>query len=395
MGLGVVRALGTQGVPVIVMHYDERDMAHVSKYVSEEIWTPHPERQEEEFIAQLLEWGGRYGDGILVPACDEMLAVVSRHKEALARCYMVACPEWAITRQFIEKKYTYALAREIGVPCPQTLIPQSTSEAEAFGKAIGYPCLVKPSQGHLFWDQFRRKMTRAEDLHELMDAYQQAAALGLEVMLQEIIPGDDAHGVNYNAYFWDGQPRAEFTAEKVRNAPPLLGSPRVAISKDIPQVIEPGRKILQAMGFYGFACTEFKRDPRDGIYKLMEVNGRHNLSSLLAVRCGINFPWLEYKHLVLGELPTQTTFQTGVYWIDLTRDLGYSIRHFAKERYSPIQYIRPYVKPHVFAILDLRDPKPFVRRSTFLVKKALLALASIFDIRRLRRSSARERQSPA
>ena len=52
----------------------------------------------------------------------------------------------------------------------------------------------------------------------------------------------------------------------------------MVLSEHVPEVIEPGRKILQAMGFYGYACTEFKRDPRDGSHKLMEVNGRHNLS---------------------------------------------------------------------------------------------------------------------
>ena len=32
----------------------------------------------------------------------------------------------------------------------------------------------------------------------------------------------------------------------------------------------------------GFACTEFKYDARDRTFKLLEVNGRHNLSSLLS-----------------------------------------------------------------------------------------------------------------
>jgi predicted ATP-grasp superfamily ATP-dependent carboligase len=129
----------------------------------------------------------------------------------------------------------------------------------------------------------------------MIAVYQQAAQSGLEVVLQEFIPGDDSLGVNYNSYFWDGEAIIEFTAEKLRNAPPRFGSPRVIMSKDMPEVIAPGRKILQAMGFHGFSCTEFKKDPRDDVYKLMEVNGRHNLSSQLAVSCGINFPWVHYK----------------------------------------------------------------------------------------------------
>jgi predicted ATP-grasp superfamily ATP-dependent carboligase len=195
-------------------------------------------------------------------------------------------------------------------------------------------------------------------------------------MLQEYIPGEDSDGVNYNSYFWNGNPLVEFTAEKLRNGPPWLGSTRVAISKMIPEVIEPGRKIIEAMGFYGFSCTEFKRDSRDGVYKLLEVNGRHNLSSSLAVRCGINFPWLEYTHLVNGKLPEKSDFDKGIYWIDTFRDVGYTLKHLRSEKYSPAYYIRPYFGPRVFAIIDRRDPKPFFNKLSNAMNSALGKLSS-------------------
>jgi predicted ATP-grasp superfamily ATP-dependent carboligase len=163
-------------------------------------------------------------------------------------------------------------------------------------------------------------------------------------------------------------------ALKVRNAPPTFGSPRVAMSGHAPEVIESGRKILQAMNFYGFACTEFKKDSRDGVYKLMEVNGRHNLSSLLAVRCGMNFPWIHYNHLMQNELPPASDYREGVYWIDLLRDVGYSLKSRRQEGYTLKQYTSPYFHEHVFAILDWKDPKPFIKRCLDLVKSLGKAL---------------------
>jgi D-aspartate ligase len=356
MGLAVIRALGSMGVPIIVMVYDEReDIGYVSKYV----------------IDMLVKYASHLGGSILIPTSDETLAAISRHKAILERYYIVACTEWNITEQFIDKKRTYALADAIGVPAPKTTIPHSAEELERYSRTIDYPCLVKPCQSHSYYSRFKRKMTKVENLDQMLAAYQEAADAGLNVMLQELIPGDDSQGVNYNSYFWNGEPLVEFTAGKVRNAPPELGSPRVAVSKHIHEVLEPGRKILQAMGFYGYACTEFKKDARDGIYKLMEVNGRHNLSGLLAVRCGINFPWIHYNHLVCGELPSSRDYQTGVYWIDIIRDIGYSIKCFRKESYSLSQYIQPYRSPHIFAILDMRDPKPFVQRCINLAKRGL------------------------
>jgi predicted ATP-grasp superfamily ATP-dependent carboligase len=370
MGLGVIRALGIMGVPIVAVVYNENeDMGYVSKYVKEWIPAPHPEKAEDQFIEVLMKCAARLSGSLVIPTNDETLAVVSHHKTLLECHYLVACTEWNITEQFIDKKHTYALADTIGIPAPKTIVPHSLEDVDRYSRTIDFPCLVKPCQSHSYFDRFKRKMTRVENLQQMLTVYQEAADAGLETLLQEWIPGDDTQGVNYNSYFWNSEPLTEFTAEKVRNAPPELGSPRVAVSKNISEVLEPGRKILKAMGFYGYSCTEFKKDARDGIYKLMEVNGRHNRSGLLAVRCGINFPWIQYKHLVYGELPSACDYQTGIYWIDMFRDISFSLKFFRKERYSLSQYIQPYRSPHVFAVWDKQDPKPFMQRAINLAKR--------------------------
>jgi len=369
MGLGVIRGLGIMGVPIVAVHYDDRDTGYVSKYVKERMSAPHPERSEGQFVDLLIERSSRFGGSLLIPTSDATLATVSRHRRLLERYYTVACTEWEITEQFIDKKRTYALAAAVGVPVPKTVVPRSVEDVERYSQIIQYPCLVKPSQSHRYYQMFKTKLVRVESPDQMLRAYRQARDVGLEVMLQDLIPGGDSDGVNYNSYFWNGEPLVEFTAQQLRNGPPEFGSPRVVVSKNIPEVIEPGRKILKAMGFYGYSCIEFKKDARDGVYKLMEVNGRHNLSSLLAVHCGINFPWIHYKHLMQGELPSTCSYRTGIYWIDLVRDIGYSIASHKKERYSLSQYIQPYLRSHVFAILDPRDPKPFVKRCINLLKR--------------------------
>ena len=171
-------------------------------------------------------------------------------------------------------------------------------------------------------------MVRADTMVALKTWYGQAVEAGLAVMLQEIIPGDDSAVVNYNAYVWDGKPR-----RRVHRAPAPQGTTARSdrrgsrSASGSREVIEPGRKILAAMEFYGFACTEFKLDRRDGVYKLMEVNGRHNLSGLLAVRCGVNFPLMQYRHLAEGVLPRGGPYRTGIYWTDVVRDVGYSLAY--------------------------------------------------------------------
>jgi predicted ATP-grasp superfamily ATP-dependent carboligase len=371
MALAVVRALGEAGVPVAVLHYDPRDIAQASKYAVADVRIPHPLHDEAGFVDAIAEQARRFGKSILMPASDESVVAISRNRDVLAQYSTVACPDWVVTQRFIDKAQTAALAEANGVAAPRTLVPRSPQELESQARSIGFPLLLKPAEGHLFYERFRTKMVQADRMATLRAAYDRAAEAGLKVMLQEIIPGNDAAVVNYNAYFWDGKPVAEFTARQLRKAPPSFGSPRVAISERIPEVIEPGRKILASMGFSGFACTEFKQDARDGVYKLMEVNGRHNLSGLLAVRCGINFPLIQYRHLAEGVLPESSSCRCGVYWTDFVRDAGYSLAFLRSERHTPVDYVRPYARRQCDAIFDRHDTEPFKVRLRYLMRSAV------------------------
>lgn len=367
--LGVVRALGEQGIPVVVVHYAPYDIAQRSRYVSVSVAAPHPEKDPEGFLELLLNYAQPWAGGVIFPTADETVVFASRHRPVLEKFFKVACPPWEIAERYIEKSHTYALAAASGIPVPQTLIPQTDKEIVDFAQRIEFPCLVKPSEGHLYFAHFKRKMTSVANLDELLAAYREAREAGFEVMLQEYIPGNDDTVVNYNAYFIDGQALAEFTSRHTRNAPPWFGSPRVACSERISEVIEPGRSILRALGFNGYACTEFKYDYRDGLYKLMEVNGRHNLSTLLAVRCGLNFPLLHYRHLAFGVQPKAAGYEEGRYWIDLVRDIGFSLTFRSEEPYRLSDYLRPYLHRPVFAILSVRDPMPFWARMMFIMCK--------------------------
>jgi predicted ATP-grasp superfamily ATP-dependent carboligase len=358
--LGVIRSLGRRGVPVIGLYQDESEVGRSSRHLQEALQAPHPDREEPAFIDFLLGLAARFEGAVVMPCADGSLGAVARHKADLSRHFRVACPEPDTARTVLEKSLTYQAAEKVGVAAPRTLVLESDAQAEREGQRVLYPCLVKPVTGHGYSRRFHKKMVLATNAAELMAAWREADAAGYAMMLQEFVPGPDGNGVNYNAYFWEGKPLVEFTAAKIRGAPPQIGSPRVVRSQHVPAVIEPGRRLLESLGYSGFACTEFKWDARDERFKLMEINGRHNMSSKLAARCGIDFPWLEYRHRASGELPEGGPYQEGVYWIDLARDVAHSLKHRRSEGYSLREYLAPYRSPHVFAALDWDDLRPWL-----------------------------------
>ena len=361
-GLAVVRSLGERGVPIVVADHSDRSYAGESRFVREVMRLPHPVTDEDAFVDALASQATRWSGSLLVPGSDETLVAISRAEERLASDFIVGAPPWPILRQVIEKRLTYEVADSVGVPVPRTVLPVSIADVERFAEAADYPCLVKPSEGHLFSAHFGTKMFSAANPAELLASYRRAVDAGMAVMLQEYIPGDDSAGANYNSYRIAGRTVAEFTAAKIRNAPPRHGSPRVVVGQRIPALAALGERLLGAIGLEGFSCIEFKRDPRDGSFKLMEVNARHNLSAWLAVRCGVDFPWIDHRFRTAGEQPAPTSMQDGVYWIDLPSDIKQTLRNLGREPMSPLSFLRPYARPHVFAVADRRDPRPLLRR---------------------------------
>jgi len=328
----------------------------------EAIRVPEPERCGDAFVDQVLNLGERLAGAVLIPTSDQGIKDVGRRKRELEKTFLVACPEWGVVEKIVDKRYTYELAAEIGIAVPRTLVPESRRDLDRLEREIRYPCLIKPRQSHLYWPVFKSKLALVNNNAEMHTAYDLAADAGVDVLVQELIPGPAHHGVNYNAYRDDGGILAQFTARKVRLAPPAFGLPRVVRSEFVAEVVSPGAALLEALDFEGFACTEFKYDARDGTYKLMEVNGRPNHSSGLAIYCGLDFPWITYRRISAGERPAPVRPRSGVYWINDFRDVIHSASRAGRDGQLARDIARPWVRDHVFGIYDATDTKPFWER---------------------------------
>ncbi len=99
--------------------------------------------------------------------------------------------------------------------------------------------------------------------------------------------------------------------------------------------------------------------PRDGTYKLIEINPRFIFYTGLCVACGINFPYIQYADLVLGRKIRIGSFRENVYWIHEYADALHTVLNHRLEDLSLRDYVRPYLGKKCFAIFDPRDCRPF------------------------------------
>jgi len=368
--LALIRALGRSGVEVVAAYYDREDMGFVSRFASCARRVAHPERSEATFIRNLKSIGEEYPGAVLFPADDSTLIAVSRHRDELSGQFRVACPSWDIARAVVQKEHTYDIAESAGVPHPRTLHPSSWTECRDFIDRTGFPFVMKPSQSHLFHEKTGVKLWKIFTEDDAIRHWDQAATMDLSVLLQEYIPGNDTLNVNYNAFAVDGVARFEYTAAKVRLSPPDSGVPCIVQGRPIPEVVESGRRILEALGYTGYACVELKFDERDNMYKLLEVNGRHNRSAALAVKSGLNFPLIEYAHHCGETVGTPGPVRSDLFWIDLVRDLYSARRYVSRPGGGLSGILKPYFSPHVFAVVARDDIRPILKRARDLARKA-------------------------
>src|SRR5205085_10421665 len=162
-----------------------------------------------------------------------------------------------------------------------------------------------------------------------------------EIMVQEYIPGSGTQQFAYCAFAKQGRPLASMVVGRRRQHPPDFGraSTYVETLDASSSLEEPSLKLLGALGFYGLVEVEYKLDPRDGQYKLLDVNARAWGYHSLGQRAGVDFPSLLFADQ-LGETVQPCQAQNGVRWVRLATDLSTGLVEILGRRLDWRAYIR-------------------------------------------------------
>jgi D-aspartate ligase len=361
--LSVVRALTREGIRVLVVASDRHDHACHSRFVSDLIVAPSPVDDGDGLLAALLDVGEDWAGALLIPTLDEYVIWVSRTRAKLSERYVFAVPGPDVIDRIIDKSLHYAVAREAGVPIPEFLVPDSVASLEEWRGADRYPCIVKPFESRRFSEIYGAKVLVARDFAELTEQYADARARGLDVMVCEIIPGEDCSIFSYHCYIDSrGEVLAELCTQKLRQYPTGFGQASVVRTVPmIPEVRELSLKVLSASGYFGESSTEFRLDRRDGLYKLMEVDARPNVYEWLFVEAGVNLPHITYRDVVEGVRTTPPAYDTDLHWIHNHWELVNLIRFIKAGHLDLRVFFAPYGRRRVSAIPFFDDPVHFLR----------------------------------
>jgi predicted ATP-grasp superfamily ATP-dependent carboligase len=355
--LGVVRSLGRRGVPVWVVREGDDTLAAMSRYASRRV--PWPAADERVQVEHLLDLAVEGADGwALIPTADETAALIGRHHEELATRFRLTTPPWETLRFAYDKRLTYALGEQLGLDVPWTLYPRDRRDLLAAD--LPWPVILKPA----FKERMNRftaaKAWRVDDRDGLLRRYDEACTLVAPeiVMVQELIPGAGESQFSYTALCVEGVVLASLVAKRTRQYPPDFGRASTYVETvECGPVATAALSLISSLRWTGLLEVEFKRDRRDGRFKLLDVNPRVWGWHTLGARAGVDFPYALWLATLGEPVPTMRA-RTGVRWVRTTTDLAAVAREILLGRTSLRSYLRSLRAPLEGAIFARDDPAP-------------------------------------
>ena len=357
-GLGIARSLGRHGVPVCVVD-DERSITRLSRYCSSH------ERiadmgDEERVVDDLLRIARRRGlEGwVLYPTRDETVAAIARNRERLGEVFRVPTAPWDAVRWAWDKRNTALIAEEVDVPAPRSWQPADAAAIDQIDSEP--PWAIKPAIKEHFFYATGAKAWRADSRAELRVLLERAWAIAGqgEMIVQDLIPGDGRQQYGYCALYSNGRPLATMVVRRRRQHPPDFGRASTFVETiDEPEVEALSERVLGRIAYDGLVELEYKRDPRDGSFKLLDFNARTWGYHSIAPAAGVDFPYLLFQH-ALGERVEPQRARAGVRWVRLLTDLPTGFVQIRAGDFGVREYLRTLRSAHVEAVFSREDPLP-------------------------------------
>jgi predicted ATP-grasp superfamily ATP-dependent carboligase len=297
-GLAIIRSLGRRGVSVVAAGPDHDSVGFYSRYASARWVYPSPLEHPEAFVASLCEAASRFRVRLVIPAVESTVVVLNEHRDVIEAIAPLATAPREVVALSLDKRRQYMLARQHGIPIPNTICPNSLQEMEGQIARLRFPVVVKPSHkphGEAVGSRdFKVAFVRDSDaLRRLLDMYFQHAVVPI---VQELVVG---YGIGFGVLMHHGQPLACYQYCRGREFMPTGGVPVRYESMPIwPAVRDYSIRFLRAMGWEGVAQVEWKAAPGTRDVVLMEVNGRFWASLPGSLHAGMEFPFWLYMSRV-------------------------------------------------------------------------------------------------
>lgn len=321
-GVNVLRSLTEAGrYSVIAADADARSAA-LYQYGTERVLLPLA-RDERTFVGAVSKAIAANRISVLISCVEEEIVVLAKYRRKLEKLGVrIPVPSETVVRRACDKRLLAQVAAENTVSSPRSCWLSKGENSrnwrkvlDGFARECVFPWIVKPPIGHGM-----KGIVRVENLDSARTAVE---GLELNAVIQEFIPGKlgSMHLVGL-LYDFEGRMIRSFASRSIKTLYPTGGPATGGVSLHLPELVAETERCIRRVGeWIGPVCAEWMLDPRDGQFKLIEINPRLWGYGSLATASGTNFP-ATLVDMALGKaVGADPGYQAGVVMLRSTHDV--------------------------------------------------------------------------
>lgn len=380
VGLAIVRSLGKKGLKPSVLSTTRLGAALYSKYCGERIICPSSTISISKYLEFLLNLLKSKKYQILIPVTAYHFIPIAENLEKLRDYASISIPSMEVVNTALDKYKSIALAENLGLPVPKTVVLNSEQQLEEIFHEWGTPIVIKPRRSIIFVQDRLVSAGRASVVFSPKEGRQFDFSSQL-YLAQEYVPGE---GYGFFGLFKDSRLLAKFSHHRLHEVRAEGGVSSLRESFKDQLLEELGSRLLRELNWHGVAMVEFRKDFRDGKYKLMEINCRFWGSLQLSIISGIDFPYLLYKMSIGEEIKDIPDYRQGILcrWLfpgevyrllDVFNLINRNKKPL-KGKHNKMKNAREFfryffVKDVGYDVLSITDPLPFIFNSLRWIRR--------------------------
>jgi predicted ATP-grasp superfamily ATP-dependent carboligase len=313
------------------------------------------------FLLEAVEKIGRRP--ILIPTTDASALLVAHHADALKEAYDFPAQRPGIALALSNKASMFHLARQCGIPTPETFFPQCRADLLPLLENAALPVMLKALDYGVLRRTFsgdgKQIATSRDEVLLKYDQMQNPEQPNL--VIQEYIPGGEDTIWMFNGYFnCESECLFGMTGQKIRQSPVYTGSTCLGVCSRNDDVRALTLRFMKSIGYRGILDIGYRYDARDGQYKVLDVNPRIGSTFRLFAGDGdMDVARALYLDLT-GQTIQSSSPRYGRKWMVEDCDLVSSIRYYRDGKLTVKDWLMSFRGVQETAFLSLRDPLPAI-----------------------------------
>jgi D-aspartate ligase len=248
---------------------------------------------------------------ILLGSADWLVRTIVENRDRLEDVYVIPYVPRETLDLVTNKEHFGRLCRELGLAHPTTVVHDLRRPGPPDTEGLRFPVIAKTADTAAYHQvEFpgKKKVFVVETPDELVGLMERVRGSGYSgsFVIQDLIPGDDS-GMRILTCYCDRFSKVRFASFGhvllEEHTPGALGNPAGIITQGDAEIVAQARRLLEHIGWTGYANFDLKYDPRDGRTVFFELNPRLGRSNFYVTAAGRNTAELYVREHLQGLEP--------------------------------------------------------------------------------------------